>query len=343
MKTRAKKGVSAAVSVAVLVPVIVLSFMLLLSAYIQATASHQAGLNQASLAAEEGKKYLRLTAFRGPSNQTLINLYGAGKLPITVDYLLVELQNGTILVEKSGNILTVNPGENVTIAPSQLDPRLASYDGDYWKAKREIKQLILHTSDGNSLYLSWGTWAGAIAATYSTNTATTTTRTSSTTTTIVQTVTVLYRVRAASTTTTTSYTGAPQSFTSVSGWQGQYTVTVSCSASGSYYWHSIYGDYVWTSVSIDCTVTASGAVPPYTVYLTWWAGAARRSIGPYTISSSGGSVRITDSVSNLYGRDVSVTVEVDVVESSVGATYTFRGSCGLRAVGGAGGTATCTM
>ncbi|MEM4417519.1 MAG: hypothetical protein QXD32_05630 [Nitrososphaerota archaeon] len=344
-RRRGRGGVSAAVSIAVLVPVLTLASVLLLSVYVQATMSQQAGLNQAGLAAEEGKKYLRVTALRGPSNQTLINLYGAGKLPITVDYLLVELQNGTILAERGGNILSVGPGENVTVAPSQLDPRLAPYDGDYWKAKREIRQLILHTSDGNSLYLSWGAWAGATAATYSTNTATTTTQTSSTTTTIVQTGTVLYRVLAASTTVTTSYIGGPRSFTSVSGWQAPYAVSFSCDVWGRYYYSSIQGTYVWTIVEIDCTVTASGAVPPYAVYLRWWAQSLspRGSLGPYTISSSGGSVRITDGTGYLYGG-VNVVVEVDVVESSVGATYIIRTSCWLYPVPTSPvGTATCTM
>lgn len=264
MRTRSRKGVSAAVSVAILVPVITLSSMLLLSAYIQATAPQQAALNQASLAAEEGKKYLRVSALRGPSNQTLINLYGAGKLPITVDYLLVELQNGTILVEKSGNILTVNPGENVTISPSQLDQRLTPYDRDYWKAKREIKQLILHTSDGNSLYLSWGVWAGATAATYSTNTATTTTQTSRTTTTITQTATVVISVRAASTTTTTQYTGTPNYFTTT---QPTISASISCTATirvaANY-----YNSYPLSNWRLSCTATVNSGMPSFRMVVT---------------------------------------------------------------------------
>ncbi|MEM0462341.1 MAG: hypothetical protein QW318_09105 [Candidatus Caldarchaeum sp.] len=111
--------------------------MLVLNLYLQSTASQQAALRQAELAAEEGKKYLRLSAVRGLSNETLINLYGAGKVPITIDYILVQLQNDMILVDRGCNILTVNPGENITLTPSQLDPRLAPYDLDYWKAERE--------------------------------------------------------------------------------------------------------------------------------------------------------------------------------------------------------------
>jgi hypothetical protein len=267
VRTRARKGVSAAFSIAILVPVITLASMLLLSAYIQATLSHQAGLNQASLAAEEGKKYLRVSALRGPANQTLINLYGAGKLPITVDYLLVELQNGTILVEKSGNILTVNPGENVTIAPSQLDTRLAPYDGDYWKAKREIRQLILHTSDGNSLYLSWGVWAGATVATYSTNTATTTTQTATTTTTATQTATVLVSVRAPSTSTMTVCTGCPRYTTTT---LPPILASVSCTATITVY-RRYYGGSYRSHLSnwrLSCTTTVSSGQAPFRMVVT---------------------------------------------------------------------------
>lgn len=319
MKTRAKKGVSAAVSVAILVPVIALSSMLLLSAYIQATASHQAGLNQASLAAEEGKKYLRATAFRGPSNQTLINLYGAGKLPITVDYLLVELQNDTILVEKSGNILTVNPGENVTIAPSQLDPRLASYDGDYWKAKREIKQLILHTSDGNSLYLSWGTWAGAIAATYSTNTATTTTQTSSTTTTITQTDTIVIRVRAASTTTSAVCTGCPRLTTTTT---PPLVFSITCDAQANSYWSSLYATWYWSGWSISCSGSIQGGSPPYTITITSYCTiSVTTSSTSFSGSCSGGLSRYGDPLQARVTKTVRDSAGDQLTETSYCTMY----------------------
>jgi len=349
-----RKAVSAAVSVALLVPVITLASMLILNAYIQSTLSQNAALNQAGLAAEEGKKYLRATALRGPSNQTLINLYGAGKLPITIDYLIVELQDGTVLVEKSGDILTVNPGENVTIAPSQLDPRLSPYDGDYWKAKREIGRLILHTGDGNTLYLSWGQWAGATAVTYSTNTATTWTTSTTTTTTITETATYLYVVRMASTRTVTSTIGAPRSTTSIPGWGGSYSVTASCTLSGSYYYSTIRGGYVWTGFNIDCTVTASGATPPYSVtgsyrltaiYAPWPQPSTSGSIGSYTIPSSGGSVRIQRSISFDPGyQHVEFTVTIDVQESSSNrVTQTITKSCILVASGLGSGTASCNV
>jgi len=348
-----RKAVSAAVSVALLLPVITLASMLILNAYIQSTLSQNAALNQAGLAAEEGKKYLRATALRGPSNQTLINLYGASKLPITIDYLIVELQNGTVLVEKSGNILTVNPGENITIAPSQLDPRLSPYDGDYWKAKREIRQFILHTGDGNTLYLSWGQWAGATAVTYSTNTATTWTTTTTTTTSITETATYLYLVRMATTTTTTHYIGGPRYTTTVPGWTGPYSATASCTLSGYYVYRSGWG-YYWLSFNIDCTVTASGGIPPYSVTgsyrvtpypPSWPTPTISGSIGSYTITSSGGSVRIQKSISTDFGYSrVQFEVTIYVQESSSArSTYTLTKSCILSASGVSSGTVSCTV
>ena len=161
-----RRGVSAAISIAILLPVLVFISMGILNVYVKIRMTQQAGVGQAELVAGAGKEYLRVTALRGPSNETLINLQGAGKFSITVDYLMVIASNGSVIVEREGPIITVNPGDNVTIRPSRLDPRLAPYDGDYWRAKRELSQVIFHSSDGNTILLSWGPWGGRAAATY---------------------------------------------------------------------------------------------------------------------------------------------------------------------------------
>ncbi|MEM2072837.1 MAG: hypothetical protein QXD47_08775 [Candidatus Caldarchaeum sp.] len=330
---RSKKGVSAAISIAILLPVVTMTSMLLLNLYLQSTASQQAALRQAELAAEEGKKYLRLSALRGPANETLINLYGAGKLPITIDYILVQLQNDTILVDRGGNILTVNPGENITLTPSQLHPRLAPYDLDYWKAKREIKQFILHTSDGNSLHLSWGPWGGMVAATYSTNTATTITSSTTTTTTITQTATAVYYVRMDSTSTVTVFTGTPDRYTTTVPPAAEQGLT--CTVNADFYLSSYAGNihFYLTRLWGSCSATVSYGNPPYSLSLSV---SYVPNTATCTISSRGGSCTLSFAsyphsyVGTCYFSGCSVTVPISLtltVTSSDGRTTSFSKSC----------------
>jgi hypothetical protein len=209
---RSRKGVAAGVSVAILVPTITLVSVLLLGLVMQANNAQLAGANAADLQAEEAKKLLRASILRGPSNDTWVNLYAAGKLPISVDYLIATGYDGGIIAERDEVILTLRPGDNVTLRPSQLDLALEPYDNDYWRMRREVKALILHTSDGNTFYLSWGPWGGMLAATFSTNTATTSTSYTTTTTTHTVSVSVIQTIYMPSTRTYTVWI-APSTFT----------------------------------------------------------------------------------------------------------------------------------
>jgi len=277
---RSRKGVAAGVSVAILVPTITLVSVLLLGLVMQANKAQLAGANAADLQAEEGKKYLRASIIRGASNQSLVNLYAAGKLPIHVDYLLATAYNGTVLAEKNGVIISLNPGDNVTLAPSQLDARLAPYDGDYWRMRREVRQLILHTSDGNTFYLSWGPWGGALAATFSTNTATTSTSYTTTTTTHTVSVSVIRTIYMPSTETRVVTVGYPTRFTT-SSTQPPLFISVSCTGSATYSWVSLGSYYRWDNPSVSCNVSVSGQGPPYSYSMSMSA--------PYLSCSSSGS------------------------------------------------------
>lgn len=149
-------AIAAAASIMLIIPISTFISVLLLGMMMQAQLSGQAAVRQAELEAETGKMLLRASIIKGESNTSLVHMYGAGKLPITVDYLLVELHNGTILVEKSGEIMTIEPGMNITAPVSSLDQRLAVYDNDFWRMRREVRQLILHSSDGSMFYIGWG-------------------------------------------------------------------------------------------------------------------------------------------------------------------------------------------
>jgi hypothetical protein len=124
----------------------------------QTEMSRRAAANAADLKAEEAKKLLRVTILRGPSNESLVNIYAAGKLPIQVDYLIAIGYDGGIIAERDEIILALRPGDNVTVTPGWLDPGLEGYNNDFWRMRREVRSLILHTSDGNTFYASWGPW-----------------------------------------------------------------------------------------------------------------------------------------------------------------------------------------
>jgi hypothetical protein len=160
-----RKAVSAAVSVAMLLPVAALVSTLLLGVIMQTEMSRRAAANAADLKAEEAKKLLRVTILRGPSNESLVNIYAAGKLPIQVDYLIAEGYDGSVIAERNEVILVLRPGDNVTVAPGWLDPGLEGYYNDFWRMRREVRSLILHTSDGNTFYSSWGPWGKEFVAT----------------------------------------------------------------------------------------------------------------------------------------------------------------------------------
>jgi archaellum component FlaF (FlaF/FlaG flagellin family) len=160
-----RKAVSAAVSVAMLLPVAALVSTLLLGVIMQTGMSRRAAANAADLKAEEAKKLLRVTILRGPSNESLVNIYAAGKLPIQVDYLIAEGYDGSVIAERNEIILVLRPGDNVTVTPGWLDPGLEGYNNDFWRMRREVRSLILHTSDGNTFYASWGPWNKEFVAT----------------------------------------------------------------------------------------------------------------------------------------------------------------------------------
>jgi hypothetical protein len=160
-----RKAVSAAVSVAMLLPVVALVSMLLLGVIMQTEMSRRAAVNAADLKAEEAKKLLRVTILRGLSNESLVNLYAAGKLPIEIDYLIVTGYDGSVIAERNEIILALRPGDNVTVTPGWLDPGLEGYNNDFWRMRREVRSLILHTSDGNTFYSSWGPWGKEFVAT----------------------------------------------------------------------------------------------------------------------------------------------------------------------------------
>ena len=165
MKPSWRKAVSAAVSVAMLLPIAALVSTLLLGVIMQTEMSRSAAANVADLKAEEAKKLLRVTILRGPSNESLVNIYAAGKLPIQVDYLIAIGYDGGIIAERNEVILALRPGDNVTVTPGWLDPGLEGYNNDFWRMRREVRSLILHTSDGNTFYASWGPWNKEFVAT----------------------------------------------------------------------------------------------------------------------------------------------------------------------------------
>jgi hypothetical protein len=328
---RSRKGVAAGVSVAILVPTITLVSVLLLGLVMQANKAQLAGANAADLQAEEAKKLLRASILRGPSNDTWVNLYAAGKLPISVDYLIATGHDGGIIAERDEVILTLRPGDNVTLRPSQLDLALEPYDNDYWRMRREVKALILHTSDGNTFYVSWGPWGGMLAATFSTNTATTSTAYTTTTTTHTVSVSVIRTIYMPTTHTYTVWI-TPRTFTT----QPLMFVSASCNVQTNYNRYYYGGPYRtdWYDLSVSCTVSVSGGVsPPYSYSLSagYCSSSGSASSNTFTVGCSRGGTYVSDWSNTL-------TISVGLTVNSMSKS----GSCTLQAGSGQGSTS-CTV
>jgi hypothetical protein len=110
-----------------------------------------------------------------------------------ITYVMVLDKQGNVLYERSLDPpLVLYASETRFMRPSQLVPELAPYDGDWYRMRREIGLIILHTRLGNrftSFYEAPGgpiiVYQGPAAA--NTETATTSPTTTTTTTTVTET------------------------------------------------------------------------------------------------------------------------------------------------------------
>jgi hypothetical protein len=135
-----RKAVSAAVSVAMLLPVATLVSTLLLGVIMQTEMSRRAAANAADLKAEEAKKLLRVTILRGPSNESLVNIYAAGKLPIQVDYLIAEGYDGSVIAERNEIISGAKAGGQRNRHSGLARPR-----------PRRLQQRLLEDEEGGEV------------------------------------------------------------------------------------------------------------------------------------------------------------------------------------------------
>jgi hypothetical protein len=133
-----------------------------------------------------------------------------------ITYVMVLDRQGNVLYERSLDPpLTLYASETRFMKPSQLVPELAPYDGDWYRMRREIGLIILHTRLGNrftSFYEAPGgpiiVYQGPAAA----NTETTTTTNPTTTTTVTETY-YPPTITTTATETTTVTVGAPSTTT----------------------------------------------------------------------------------------------------------------------------------
>jgi hypothetical protein len=206
--------------------------------------------------------------------------------------------------------------------------------------------LILHTSDGNTFYVSWGPWGGMLAATFSTNTATTSTAYTTTTTTHTVSVSVIRTIYMPSTITRVVTVGYPTRYTT-SSTQPPLFISVSCTFSANYMWMSLGSYYRWYGPSISCSVSVSGQGPPYSYSMSFTPPYPYSSNG-CSSSGSSSSTSFSTSCSSSYQIGDSddmydpLTVTVSVSVTGGGKTASGSGSCDLYP-GYDSGTRSCSL
>jgi len=187
-----------------------------------------------------------------------------------ITYVVVLDRQGNVLYEKSLDPpLTLYASETRFMRPSQLVPELAPYDGDWYRMRREIGLIILHTRLGNRFTSFYEAPGGPVLA-YSVPPAVTITELHRTTTTVYQTVTSIEGV--AATRTLTNWVTAPT------------TVTVTrYETNPAYFTITAYETRrVWGPAEVTVTVTIPDQVVTVTstrtVYVTNTAPAATRTV-----------------------------------------------------------------
>ena len=196
------RGISAAV--AALAAVIFLVIGLYMSILVLQRTGQGGVAQMAGIHRGIGEEYRGLRIFIEPTdnNGTMIKFINEWGDVIRIDYLLIMDEHGEVKLKLEGEDIPTSlrymiPGGEVALKPSDIGLQ-PEYDDDYWKMKREISQIRVHTEDGNLFASIYGrppreiypihmetTWT----FTNSTTTMTTTTTTSWTTITVTTTTT----------------------------------------------------------------------------------------------------------------------------------------------------------
>ena len=98
-----------------------------------------------------GEEYRGLRIFIEPTdnNGTMIKFINEWGDVIRIDYLLIMDEHGEVKLKLEGEDIPTSlrymiPGGEVALKPSDIGLQ-PEYDDDYWKMKREISQIRVHT------------------------------------------------------------------------------------------------------------------------------------------------------------------------------------------------------
>lgn len=190
-----KRGVSAAVAA-----LIAMTF-LVLGIYMSVLVTYRTGRGgEAQLAGIHkavGEEHVGLRIFIKPADGDAARIEFINELgdTIRIDYIVVLDKAGNVKIRLEGDqvpapLKAIPPGLRVTLKPSELGLGSA-YDNDYWKMKREILRIMVHSADGNVFSSIYGRPPGEVAPVYIGTTMTTTTTTTVATTTTTTSTTAI--------------------------------------------------------------------------------------------------------------------------------------------------------
>lgn len=326
-------GVSAVAVTIFGVAALLMGMLMFAATALYLTRAFEQSSGIAEYRAGESKKLVRAYAVLDPEpsggaliNKTYLILENAWPDAIVIEYLAVVKKSGQVVGREVS--IEVAPGTFVQMKPSDIDPSLQAYDGDFWMFKREVDYLVL--SAGGGSYISHLEYrhnvTGVAVETSTIGSTTTVTVTATTTTTTTRTETATYvttPTATAGTVTQTStlcqiYTGY---ITAASASTRYQTVTV---------WETKVVSWCGTTYCPLCTSCTSTVYATITTTSTGVGFTARYTLTGYcgacdlTGGQSGAPALLLAGAWMLYGgRAQTITVTVTAGQPTTStATYT---------------------
>ena len=149
-----RRGVSATVATLIGVVALLLGMVAFTATTVYLVRAVQSGSAIAGGYAGESKALVKVYAVLEMEksgdrllNKTYLVLENLWPDELTVDHVALASRSGGLIAEKPLSI-RLKPGEAVRMKPSDIDPRLALYDEDFWRFKREVAYFEMHVDVG---------------------------------------------------------------------------------------------------------------------------------------------------------------------------------------------------
>lgn len=149
-----RKGISAVAVTVFGVTALLIGLLIFSTLTLALVRGVNSGGEMARYKAEEYKAVIRVVVElvqerSGESllNKTYIVLENTWPGDITIDHVALVSKTGQKILDRTLNIM-IKAGGSVKLAPSQIDQTLKVYDEDFWKFKREVDYIEIHTDFG---------------------------------------------------------------------------------------------------------------------------------------------------------------------------------------------------